>query len=136
MVTLALLDEDGGEHEIRGDTRVVDAADLAAATGWELKPEGLCRGELCMPLLGRAVAAGGEPDRIDLGEWAAALRLPLAVDAEHGVAALAPAPDAGGGGLQVGDPAPELTLPDLDGNHVSFGQFSGRKRVLLTWASW
>lgn len=135
MATLALLDEDGSGHEIRGDTGIVDAAGLATATGWELKPEGLCRGEVCVPLLGRAVAADGDLDRIDLSEWAAALRLPLAVDAEHGVAALAPAPDADGG-LRVGDPAPELTLPDLDGNDVSFSRFSGRKRVLLAWASW
>ena len=75
---LTLLDVDGREHVLPGDTEAVDGAALAEATGWVLKPEGLCRGETCVPLLGRAVER--EDGRIDLVEWAAALGLALAVD--------------------------------------------------------
>ena len=128
---MLLLDEGGRAHELAGDGTAVDAADLERATGWSLKPEGLCKGEVCVPLLGRTVDAGD--GRIDLAEWAEALRLPIAVDPEEGVAAVVPAPvDV----PAVGRPAPDLVLPDVDGNEVPFGRFTGRKRLLLAWASW
>lgn len=132
MTTLTLLDVDGDRHEVPGDVEGVAADALAAATGWTLKPEGLCRGEVCVPLLGRPVA---RPDgTIDLAEWAAALGLALAVDAEHGVAAVAHGADRPA--ASVGDAAPDLDLPDVDGTTRSFADLAGRKRVLVTWASW
>ncbi|MBA2283128.1 MAG: TlpA family protein disulfide reductase [Acidimicrobiia bacterium] len=131
MGTLHLIDVDGAEHELDADRLLVAAADLEGATDWVLKPEGLCRGDACVPLLGRPVARQG---RIDLAEWAAALRLNLAVDSDHGVAALTPPADARA--ELEGGPAPNLALPDVDGNIVELGSLAGRKRVLVTWASW
>ena len=128
---MLLLDEGGTAHELAGDGLAVDAGDLEQATGWTLKPEGLCKGEVCVPLLGRTVAAGD--GRIDLASWAGALGLPIAVDRDEGVAAVVPAPRSA---PVAGGPAPELELPDLDGQPVSFSRFTGRKRVLLAWANW
>lgn len=129
--TLTLLDVDGRVHELAGDTAAVDGVALADATGWALKAEGLCRGEVCVALLGRQVDAGG--GRIDLAGWAAALGLALAVDVQHAAAALAPAPHPSSG---AGEAAPDLELPALDGTTRSFAELAGRKRVLVTWASW
>ena len=129
---MILLDADGQRHEIPGDVAAVDGEALGAATGWVLKPEGLCRGSVCVPLLGRPVRR--DDGRIDLAEWAAALGLALAVDADAGVAALAHGADAPAAG--VGDTAPDLSLPDVDGTVRSFDELAGRKRVLVTWASW
>ena len=128
---MLLLDESGHAHELAGDGFVVDAADLSRATGWTLKPEGLCKGEVCVPLLGREVAT--DDGRIDLVAWAAALRLPLAVDEAGAVAAVVPAAQTV---PAVGGPAPDVELPDVNGQLVSFSRFTGRKRVLLAWASW
>ena len=80
-MALTLLVEDGSAHEIGGDTATVDADDLGTATGWVLKPEGLCRGDVCVPTRGLPVDAGG--GRVDLAAWAEALGRPLAVDADH-----------------------------------------------------
>ena len=129
---MILLDPDGQRHELPGDTEVVDADALAAATGWTLKPEGLCRGEVCVPLLGRTPRRAD--GRIELASWADTLGLPLAVDVDHGAAALAHGVDEGAAG--VGDLAPDLDLPDVDGAVRSFGDLAGHKRVLVTWASW
>lgn len=128
---MILIDSDARAHDLpaRGDH--VDPAVLAAATGWVLKPEGLCRGEVCRPLLGRTVAdADGW---IDVAAWAEALGLLVARDASYDVVAVVPsaAEHAAADGQ-----APSLTLSDVDGKPVSFDDLSGKKRVLVTWASW
>ena len=132
---MILIDVDGREHDLREDDGYVAAADLTAATEWELKPSGLCRGEVCVPLLGRDITAPGDPTRIDLPGWAAALGLLTASDEDARVVALAPA--AATHARETADgKAPPLPLNDVDGNPVAFEDLSGHKRVLVTWASW
>lgn len=132
METLTLIDVDGREHEVRLTGAYADPGDLTAATGWELKPVGLCRGDVCVPLFGRAVAA---ERGIDLAAWAEALGLLLVHDPVEGVAALAPS--AAARHREVADGrAPDLDLRDVDGAPVSFADLAGHKRVLVTWASW
>ncbi len=118
---LTLIDVDGGEHELPGAAAdgLPDDSALAAALGWTLKPEGLCRGEVCVPLLGRGPLE--------------ALGLLMARDRD--VVALAPSAESHRRELADGR-APSLTLRDVDGNPVSFDDQSGHKRVLVTWASW
>lgn len=38
--------------------------------------------------------------------------------------------------LLVGDPAPDFSLPDLDGNVVSLSNYRGRAVLLNFWATW
>ena len=58
---MILIDVDGREHDLAETDGYVDAGDLAAATGWELKLSGLCRDEVCVPLLGREITAAEDP---------------------------------------------------------------------------
>jgi len=132
---VVLIDVDGGEHVLASREGYVDAGGLAAATGWTLKPAGLCRDAACVPLLGRAVTAPGDSAWIDLDAWAAVLGLLVAHDEEAAVVALAPSADTRRRELADGR-APALTLPDVDGRPVCFEDLSGHKRVLVTWASW
>ncbi|HET9422750.1 MAG TPA: TlpA disulfide reductase family protein [Nocardioides sp.] len=130
-----MIDVDGREHDLAESDGYVAAADLAAATGWELKHSGLCRGEVCVPLLGRVITAPGDPTRIDPAAWAAALGLLTASNALAGVVAVAPAAETHARETADGK-APALPLNDVDGNPVAFEDLSGHKRVLVTWASW
>jgi len=116
---LTLIDLDGREHQLSGGFDDDQAG--AAALGWDLKPEGLCQGDTCVPLLGRSV--------VD------ALGLLVARDEEAGIVALTPSAETHHHATADGK-APDLTLPDVDGNPVTFEDFSGNKRVLVTWASW
>jgi hypothetical protein len=115
-------------------TTVLLAPDaLEAATGWDLRSEGLCRGDVCVP---RREGDGlVVDDKIDLAAFASLMHRPLAYDAEGGIAVLADAPDDHAAAFDA-RVAPAWTLPDLDGNPVSSSAFAGRKKLLVAWASW
>ena len=38
--------------------------------------------------------------------------------------------------VNVGDEAPDFTLPSLDGTQVRLSGYRGKKTVLFMWASW
>lgn len=98
-----------------------------ADTGWALKPEGACRGEVCVPLPG-AVHDG----RVDVPAVAERLGMPIVADAAQGLWALGPA-SLSGHALATAE-APELELPDLDGNIFRLSSLRGTKVVIVSWA--
>ena len=121
------------EVEISGDrVRVPDAA-LRDALGWELRPEGLCRRGVCVPVRDPAKLVSGAG--VDLEALAELLDRPLALDVEERAAAL-------GTSLgeriahMVGLRAPNFTLPDLGGRMHSLSEHEGKKVLLIAYASW
>jgi hypothetical protein len=128
---------DGDAREVQGDTRdgsiLVTPDALASATGWELKPEGFCRGDVCVPRHGLGDVL--VDDMVDVVAFGVALRRPVAFEPAAGIAVLAESPDDIATTIAEGV-APAFTLPDLDGNPVSLADFAGRKRLMLAWSSW
>lgn len=121
------------DAEIRDGRVLLDPDRLADAIGWTLKPEGLCRADVCVPVRDQA---GLEVDGLlDVGAVAAALQRPAAVDAEAGYVAMALPAEARQQALRALQ-APAFTLPDLDGNPRSLGEWAGRKKLLVAFASW
>jgi hypothetical protein len=101
--------------------------------GWQLEPEGLCQGDVCIPVRDRQrLLVGGA---IDLAELARALGRPLVLDAEEGAAALGTAA-ADRAAQLAGREAPDFRLPDLDGRMHSLSDHRGRKVLLIAYASW
>jgi hypothetical protein len=115
-------------------TTVLLAPDaLESATGWDLRAEGLCRGDVCVPRRdGDGLLVD---DKIDFAAFASLLHRPLAYDPGAGIAVLADAPDDHAAAFDERS-APAWTLPDLDGNLVPSSAFAGRKKLLVAWASW
>jgi hypothetical protein len=107
----------------------VPALDFTAATGWEPKPEGLCRGEICVPAPGAL-----DGDQLDVSIAPARLGMPLVHDAEHGVWALGPA--TLGGSALVSAVAADPPLTTRDGEAFRLSQLRGRKVVLVAWSSY
>jgi hypothetical protein len=128
---------DGAAHEVDGEARngsvLVTPAALHATTGWQLKPEGLCKGDVCVPrsALGEAVVG----DLVDIAGFGIALRRPVALEPAVGIAVLADAPEDLAATIAEGT-APPFTLPDLDGTPVSLADFAGKKKLLFAWSSW
>ncbi len=112
-------------HEL---TTTVDA--FWEATGWEPKPEGLCRGEVCVPAPGSLRADGS----VDVAAAAARLGMPLVHDDEHGVWALGPATATGHALPSAVAADPELAT--LDGTPFRLSSLRGRKVVLVAWTSY
>ena len=104
------------------DTLDLSPAAFAAETGWEVKPEGACKGEICVPL----------PDGFSVSHAAERLGMALVRDDDLGVWALGP--EAVGGRALSTAEAPELVLPDLDGHEFRLSSLRGQKVVLVSWA--
>ncbi len=116
------------DARIDGDQIWIAADDLDDAIGWVRKPEGLCRGAMCVPVRNSIEVDGS----LDLGAVAAALGKQLVFDPAGPVAAIADDPMARGEIRNLH----ELSLPDVDGQAVDLSDVAGRKVVLITWASW
>jgi hypothetical protein len=106
----------------------VDRAAFAARTGWEIKPEGACKGDRCVPL----------PDAptdgpIDARMLAERLGMALVADESHGLWALGP--EAGGRALASAQ-MPDLELPDRHGRPFALRSLRGTRIVMVAWASW
>lgn len=105
---------------------------LEMATGWTYRSEGLCREDVCVPVLDPGVEVEG---LLDLGAVAATLRRPLARDIDESAAYL------GASATQRAEEltslrAPDFTLSDLDGKPHSLSDYRGKKVLLIVYASW
>ena len=119
--------------EIRdGAVRIAPDA-LNSGIGWELKPEGLCHGEVCVRVSdpSRLVVDG----EVDLRGLADLLDRPLALDVAERAAAIG-TPRAARAAQMESLEAPDFSLPDLDGNLHSLSQHRGKKVLLIAHASW
>jgi hypothetical protein len=117
----------------RPATLLVEPATLREVTGWELKPEGLCRDDVCVP-------TGKRPDvrvdgRVDLRVVTELLGRPLAIDEETAVATIGESAATRAAQLAEGRLA-DIVLHDVDGRPFSWPTIGRKKKVLVTWASW
>ncbi len=108
-------------------TDSVDRQAFETGTGWALKPEGACRGEICVRLPEGAVRGGV----VDIDVVAERLGMPIARHSSE-LASLGPA--TFGGNVLTTAEALDLVLPDLDGNPFDLRSLRGQKVVLVAWS--
>ena len=136
MVTL-LTERGGFDVKARkaGEDIWVDAGALAEATGWDLKPEGFCRDEICVPLpRGREseFRQGAEINAAKLWRHAGQ---PVVVSRDGNAWSLGTSASLRGSKLESLQ-APDVALPHLDGRVHRISDHLCKKIFLSTWASW
>jgi hypothetical protein len=104
----------------------VSKAEFEAGTGWQLKPEGACKGDICIPI------PETPADKVDVSATAQAMNLPLVAEPEANLWALGP--ESIGGRALLSAATPELELPDLDGNLFKLSSLKGKKVLVYAWA--
>ena len=105
------------------DSLDLSAEQFAAGTGWQIKPKGACKGEVCVPL---------DRSGFDVVRTAERLGMALVADEDAGLWALGP--ETLGERALITAEAPELVLDDLDGNEFRLSTLRGQKVVLVAWA--
>ena len=111
------------------ESLAVDPSDFAARTGWEAKPEGLCKDDRCVPL-----PDGGATDGlVDVRAVAERLGMPLVHDDRHDLWALGP--EAGDRVLASAE-LPPIVLADVEGRPFDLSSLRGEKVLIAAWASW
>ena len=123
---------DWGEFTVSASEGLrVSPADAETITGWTLKPEGMCRDDLCVPLADKAHRDG----TIDLAAFWRVLGHPVVSNEAGQVWVLGTAAESRTAAL-AGLEAPDFTLPDLAGVPHRLSELRGKKVFLTTWASW
>lgn len=118
-----------------GDALWLARADVEPATGWDWKPQGLCRGDTCLPLPPAEAARWVDGDRLDVAAMWRHAGWPVVHDAASQTWVL------GTGAAERADAlaaleAPDFELPDLNGRMHRLSGLRGRRVFLVSWASW
>ena len=117
----------------------ITTTDLLRTTGFVIKPQGVCRDELCFPLpkprKAEFVSKTGGVTWFNLTAFAQLIKQPVAHDPKHSVWLFGRRADLQNSPLTTLQ-APDFTLADINGKMHSLSDFRGKKVLLVTWASW
>lgn len=116
---------------------LVPLADLKSATGFEVKPMGLCSSERCIPMpKGENWVIEREGAKfVNVSRFAKRIGQPIVGDEKRRVWAVGIAKDDRPVALELGQ-APDFALPNREGKIIRLSDFRGKKVLLLSWASW
>ena len=121
--------------ESAGNALWVGSDQLASELGWELKPEGFCQGDTCVP-----VPAGREnefvkDDAVDLSALWRHMGKPVVSSEDGDIWSLGESASAYNEALATLE-APDFELPDFSGKLHRLTDFRRKRVLLITWASW
>jgi hypothetical protein len=116
-----------------GDAVRIAPDALREATGWQLKPEGLCKDDACVPVRDREALADARG--VDLATFARALDRPLALDVAERAAVLGVSAAERSARMATLE-APDFEGSDLHGRRHRLSHHRGKKVLLIAYASW
>ena len=137
MITLAIDDREltVDAAEASGDELWLPVSAADSATGWALKTEGLCKGDVCVPLPRGRERELVDGARVNVAALWRHLGKPIVHSADGGVWVLGEGAGERSAALRSLE-APDFTLPDPEGRPHRLSDHRGQKILLVTWASW
>lgn len=115
----------------RTDTLWVYKKDLPQVNEFELKPEGACRADVCIPIP-KDMTRG---DYFNLTAFARKIQQSVVAETASRVWSFGEIQLLSGAFL-ASRKAPDFAVPDRRGRLVHLSDSRGKKRLLVTWASW
>lgn len=113
------------------DALWIQTRDLPRINGFELKPQGACRADICIPVP-KTMTRGAY---FNLTAFAERVGQRVVADVPARAWSFGEIPVVRGAFLES-RMAPDFSVPDRQGRPVTLSQFRGKKVVLVTWASW
>lgn len=132
------LETSSDRAHVEGDDLWLPVDELPGTTGWELKPEGVCREEVCVPIQGDATSLVTKRDGgswLNFAGFARYFGLPLAHDDARAAWYFGESADAQRTRMESLQ-APDFELADLEGRKHRLSDLRGKKVLLALWASW
>jgi hypothetical protein len=118
-----------------GNDLWITANDLEQAIGWSMKSEGLCRGDICVPVPAGRIQEFVRGDTVNIAAFWRRMGNPVVRDEAGEVWVLGTSAADRSNALRSLE-APDFSLPDLSGKSQRLSDQRGRKVLLVTWASW
>src|SRR6185369_5099656 len=119
----------------KGEDLWISPSEFERATGWALKPEGFCQGDVCVPVPAGDRARYLDGDNVNAAAIWKRLGQPIVHDASGEAWVLGTGASNRATSLQTLE-APDFALPDLGGVTHTLSEQRGKKVLLVTWASW
>ena len=114
-----------------GDALWIQKVDLPSINGFELKPQGACREDICIPIPRPML----RDTRFNLAAFAQRVGQRVVADPAMRVWSFGEIPAVRGAFLES-RLAPDFSVPDRKGRPVRLSRFRGKKVLVVTWASW
>ncbi len=119
----------------KGEGLLIKPSDLHSVNGFELKPEGVCCNDICIPLREGLLIEQGGKQWFDLVAFADLLGQPYVVDQASRVWSFAEVP-AKRANMMVNAMAPDFEVKDRQGKVIRMADLKGKKALIVTWSSW
>jgi hypothetical protein len=116
---------------VDGDALWIQKVDLPSIAGFELKPQGACREEICIPIPRPMLRDA----HFNLTAFAQRVGQRVVADPAMRVWSFGEIPVVRGAFLES-RMAPDFSVPDRNGRPVRLSRFRGKKLLVVTWASW
>jgi len=118
-----------------GPGLLINPEDLKRINGFEVKPEGACYADMCIPLNNKLQITENGKQWFDLTAFADLLEQPYVFDEASNVWSFAEIP-AKRDNMMVNGLAPDFEIPDREGNVIRMTDLKGKKALIVTWSSW